>query len=328
MTTDGPSGPNAPLKLGFAGTPDFAARILEALLAAGRVPALVYTQPDRPAGRGRKLSPSAVKVLAEGHGLPLRQPSSLKDRAEVLALEEQALDVLVVAAYGLLLPPPVLAAPRLGCINVHASLLPRWRGAAPIERAIMAGDSETGACIMQMDAGLDTGPVYLCRRCPITDDTDAASLERQLAALGSDALLHCLERLPSLAPEPQPAEGATYAAKLTRADAIIHWQRPALEIERQVRALADRLPPFSQAGETRLTVLAARAEPGAAGSPGTVMAFDRKGLAVACGEGILNIQRLRLNVGKGRPMSAAEAANGYAALLAPGSRLTGPDPAP
>lgn len=327
MTTDEPSG-TAPLKLAFAGTPDFAARILEALLDAGRVPAVVYTQPDRPAGRGRKLSPSAVKVLAEQHGLPLRQPSSLKDVAEVLALEEQALDVLVVAAYGLLLPPPVLAAPRLGCINVHASLLPRWRGAAPIERAIMAGDSETGACIMQMDAGLDTGPVYLCRRCPITDDTDAASLERQLASLGSEALLHCLERLPSLTPEPQPAEGVSYAAKLTRADAIIQWQRPAVEIERQVRALADRLPPFSQAGETRLTVLAARAESGAAGSPGTVLAFGRNGLAVACGEGVLNIQRLRLNVGKGRPMSAAEAANGYAALFAPGTRLTGPDPAP
>ncbi len=229
------------LRLGFAGTPEFAARILHALLAAARVPAVVYTQPDRPAGRRRRLSASPVKTLAEQHNLPVRQPRSLRPAEEAAALRAADLDVFVVAAYGLILPTAVLTAPRFGCINVHASLLPRWRGAAPVERAIMAGDTETGVSIMHMEQGLDTGPVYLQRRLAITPDLDGPSLEARLADLGAEALLECLVRLPDLRPQPQAPEGVTYAAKLSRADAAIDWTLLAVVIERKIRALRGRM---------------------------------------------------------------------------------------
>jgi methionyl-tRNA formyltransferase len=314
--------PANPLRLGFAGTPEFAATILEALLRSGRAPAVVYTQPDRPAGRGRKLRPSAVKALALAHRLELRQPPSLRSAEEVAALAAYDLDVLVVAAYGLLLPSAILRVPRAGCINVHASLLPRWRGAAPIERAILAGDSESGACIMQMDEGLDTGPVYTCRRCAITPGMDAITLEALLAELGSDALLACLDRLPELTPSPQASSGVTYASKLTRGDAQIAWGDPAAQIERQVRALRGRMPPFTELGQTRLSIFEAYAlDTTAELLPGTILAAEPGGIQVACGSGVLNVLRLRLSLGKGQLLTAAEAINGYGRLLAVGNRL-------
>jgi methionyl-tRNA formyltransferase len=320
-----------PLRCGFAGTPAFAARILQALLQSGRVPVVVYTQPDRPSGRGRRTQPSAVKLLAESHDLPVRQPTSLRTLEEAEALTNFGLDVLVVAAYGLLLPPTILRVPRLGCLNVHASLLPRWRGAAPIERAIMAGDSQTGACIMQMDEGLDTGPVYLCRACAITSDTDAPALESRLATLGSEALLTCLGELPELQPTPQPGEGVTYARKLTRSDAEIRWRQPAIDIDRQVRALRGRMPAVTGLGAARMNVLEARAlDPttrvAGGAAPGTIVAASAFGIEVACGTGILNILRLKLNLGKGLPLTAAEALNGFGRQLAVGTLLGAKDP--
>jgi methionyl-tRNA formyltransferase len=317
----------ATLRLGFAGTPEFAARILIGLIRAGRPPVVVYTQPDRPRGRGRHVLPSPVKVLAEAHQLPVRQPQSLRGAALAEALAELGLDVLLVAAYGLILPSAILAIPRLGCINVHASLLPRWRGAAPIERAIMAGDTESGVSIMQMERGLDTGPVYLSRCCPITADTNGPDLEAKLADLGCAALLECLDRLPNLTPTPQSRSGVSYANKLSRADAVIDWSRPAGVIDRQVRALCGRMPAFTEAGGVRRTILASRAtdEP-AEGRPGTLMAAGPSGIRVACGEGTLTVLRLKLSVGKGIPLSAADACNGYPALFAPGALFGNPAP--
>jgi methionyl-tRNA formyltransferase len=309
------------LRIGFAGTPSFAATLLTALLER-YPPVVIYTQPDRPSGRGRHLQPSAVKALATANGLPVRQPESLRAIGEAEALQAFGLDVLVVAAYGLLLPPSILRVPTIGCINVHASLLPRWRGAAPVERAIMAGDTETGACIMLMDEGLDTGPVYLRRTCPITETTDGPGLEAQLAELGAAALLECLDRLPRLEPQPQADTGVTYAAKLTRRDAEIDWRRSAVEIERQVRALRGRMPAYSAAGPTRMNVLDAQVIGSEAGSiPGMILAADANGIRIACGSGALNIRCLKLNVGKGKPLTAADALNGYARLLAPGTRF-------
>lgn len=315
--------PRPGLRLGFAGTPEFAARILRALLAAGRVPAVVYTQPDRQAGRRRRLTAGPVKVLAEHHDLPLRQPQSLRSAEETAALKAADLDVFVVAAYGLILPPAVLSAPRLGCINVHASLLPRWRGAAPVERAIMAGDRETGVSIMHMEQGLDTGPVYLQRRLAVTADLDGPALETRLADLGAEALLECLNRLPDLPPQPQPAEGVTYAAKLTRSDAAIDWTLPAVVIERQIRALRGRMPALTLAGSERLMLLAAQADSSpVAAAAGTIVAARPDGIRVASGQGTLTILQAQL-AGR-RPATAAELLRGHGARFARGTVLTTP----
>jgi len=311
----------APLRIGFAGTPPFAATILKGLLGRHR-PLIVYTQPDRRSGRGQRVQPSAVKTVAAIHDIPIRQPESLRAPGEAEALEAFDLDVLVVAAYGLLLPPSILRVPKMGCINVHASLLPRWRGAAPVERAIMAGDAETGVCIMQMDEGLDTGPVFLCRSWPIAATTDGSTLEAQLAELGAEALLNCLDQLPGLEPRPQAQTGVKYAAKLTRLDAEINWQRPAVEIERQVRALRGRMPAFTTSGVTRMNVLEALVVEGDPSEPaGTVLGAGAAGIRIACGADSLAIRRLQLNIGKGQPLSAADAINGYGRLLAPGTRF-------
>lgn len=316
-----------PLRLGFAGTPVFAARILEALIEAGRRPEVIYTQPDRPSGRGRRTQPSPVKLIAIAEGLPLEQPTTLKDPGAVQVLAGYRLDVLVVAAYGLILPQAVLDTPERGCINVHASLLPRWRGAAPVERAIMAGDEETGISIMKMDQGLDTGPVYETRSWPITRETDAPALEQALADLGSTALLHCLKHLDQSKPEEQPERGSTYAPKLNRCDAAICWGETAIHIERQVRALKGRMPAFAGCGEAQVRVLHAEAEPAtpagkeACGVPGTITAADKTGIRVACGDGILRITQLQLNLGKGQVLSAADALNGYPHLLGAGCIL-------
>jgi methionyl-tRNA formyltransferase len=276
------------LSVAFAGTPEFAAQALDAILKAGYAVPLVLTQPDRPAGRGMKLSPSAVKQLALAHGIEVDQPEKLRTDAQRARLADCAPDVLVVAAYGLILPKAVLELPRLGCINIHASLLPRWRGAAPIHRAIEAGDAETGITIMQMDEGLDTGPMLLRRALPIAADDTTASLHDRLAALGGDCIVEALAALQcgQLSPTPQPAEGVTYAAKIGRAEADIDWSRPALEIERAMRAFDPFPGAVSTLRDTAVKCWKAQVVAGE-GEPGRVLAVDADGIVVACGRDAL-----------------------------------------
>ncbi len=252
----------SPLRVVFAGTPDFAASSLAAVLDSEHEVVAVYTQPDRPAGRGRKLTPSPVKQLAQGHGLPVYQPASLKDadaQAELAALNA---DVMVVVAYGLLLPQAVLDTPRLGCINVHASLLPRWRGAAPIQRAIEAGDSASGVTIMQMDAGLDTGAMLYEVRTPITSRTTGGDLHDRLAIQGANALVNVLDQLDSdsLEATPQPEEGVTYAAKLSKAEAELDFTQSAEQLARKIRAFNPWPVAWCTLGNDRLRLLMASVE--------------------------------------------------------------------
>jgi methionyl-tRNA formyltransferase len=282
-----------PLRIAFMGTPDFAVSALNALHAAGHDIAAVYSQPPRPAGRGHKLQLSPVQRRAEELKLPVRNPKSLKKnaaaRAEFAALN---LDIAVVAAYGLLLPKDVLEAPKYGCLNIHASLLPRWRGAAPIQRAIMAGDSQSGICIMQMDEGLDTGAVLMRGTVPITSTTTASQLHDALAAQGAELIVRTLAgiaqgRPPK--PEPQPAEGITYAHMLTKDDGRIDWTKPAEDIERQLRALTPWPGVWCMQGEHRLKVLEAEIASGH-GKPGQIL--DRH-LVVACGKGALLLRKIQ-----------------------------------
>lgn len=306
------------LKVAFAGTPEFAAQALQAILDAGFEVPLVLTQPDRPAGRGMKLTPSPVKRLALAHGLPVDQPERLRTDEQRAALVACAPDVLVVAAYGLLLPAEVLALPRLGCINIHASLLPRWRGAAPIHRAIEAGDAETGITIMQMDEGLDTGAMLLRRALPILPDDTTASLHDRLAALGAQMIVDTLSLLPQgrLQAEPQPDSGVTYAAKIGRAEAAVDWRQPASEIERRMRAF-DPFPGVSaQLGETPIKFWRACTEAGS-GEPGSVLAAGADGIVVACGDGVLRI--LMLQKPGSRRMEAGEFLRGFP--VNPGDRF-------
>lgn len=310
------------LRIVFAGTPEFAALHLKALLAAGHQIVAVYTQPDRPAGRGQKLQPSPVKLLAREHDLPVFQPASLKSpeaRGELAGLEP---DLMIVVAYGLLLPQAVLDIPRLGCVNVHGSLLPRWRGAAPIQRAVLAGDAESGVAIMRMEAGLDTGPVYLEQRLALAPDETGGSLHDRLAALGCAALLEALPGIAdgSLVPAPQPEAGTTYAHKLAKDEARMDWAEPAMAIARRVRAFNPWPVAETRIADEKLRVWQASAEAGEpAQAPGTVLAADKAGIRVACGEGALVLTQLQLPGGK--PLSAAEILNGRAALFAPGTRL-------
>ena len=281
------------LRVAFAGTPEFAAQALQAILAAGFEVPLVLTQPDRPAGRGMKLTPSAVKQVALAHGIAVDQPERLRTPEQRAALAAAAPDVLVVAAYGLLLPAEVLALPRLGCINIHASLLPRWRGAAPIHRAIEAGDAHTGITIMQMDEGLDTGAMLIARSLPIHPHDTTASLHDRLAALGAELVVEALRRLPEgLAATPQPDEGVTYAAKIAKAEAAIDWRRPAVQIERTMRAF----DPFPGAtGSLRDTAIKCWTGEvvAAAGAPGEVLAVGADGIVVACGADALRLTVLQ-----------------------------------
>jgi methionyl-tRNA formyltransferase len=284
--------PSSKLRLVFMGTPDFAATILGALLGAGHEILCVYTQPPRPAGRGHKVSPSSVQEVAVSRGLHVETPQ-LFDAAAVKAFAALNPDVAVVAAYGLILPKIALGIPRFGCLNVHASLLPRWRGAAPIERALLAGDRETGISIMRMEEGLDTGPVLLAERLSIRPGMGAVALYEELAALGSRLILAALAALAQgkLSPKPQPEEGATYAAKLRRDEGALDWRKPAAELERAVRAF-EVFPGtyFTWNGE-RIRVLAAEPAGNPAGAaPGTV----RDGrLTIACGEGALRLVKLQ-----------------------------------
>jgi methionyl-tRNA formyltransferase len=294
----------------FAGTPDFARVALERLHAAGVVIPLVLTQPDRPAGRGLKLQASPVKRFALEHSLPVAQPRSLRldgkypadAQAARQAIEAAAADLMVVAAYGLILPPWALQVPRLGCLNIHASLLPRWRGAAPIHRAIEAGDCETGVTIMQMDAGLDTGDMLLMERIPIGPHDTTGSLQDNLAGLGARLVVEAVELAAcgGLKPVPQSEVGVTYARKIDKAEAAIDWSRPAGQIERRVRAF-NPVPgaAASIAGET-LKLWRCEVEASEAGGarPGTVLRVDAAGVVVACGEGALRLTELQRPGGK------------------------------
>jgi methionyl-tRNA formyltransferase len=288
------------MKLIFAGTPEFAATALQAIVAAGHEVALVLTQPDRPAGRGMALQPSAVKKVALEHGIEVFQPLTLKDAEAQAKIAAVGAEVMVVAAYGLILPQLVLDLPRFGCINIHGSLLPRWRGAAPIQRALLAGDAETGVCIMQMEAGLDTGPVLLRGAFPIEASDTTATLHDRLAALGATLVVEALGRLP-LPAEPQPAEGVTYAHKIEKAEALIDWSKSAAELDRHIRAFNPF--PGAQALFGGQTVKIWQAKPvDAKGENGTILAIDRSILVVACGDGALAIGELQKAGGKRLPV--------------------------
>jgi len=287
------------MRLAFMGSPDFAVPALTALHAAGHAIAAVYCQPPKPAGRGHALRACAVQVAAERLGLMVRTPARLRgDGMAERAFAELSLDAAVVAAYGLILPPAILAAPRRGCLNIHASLLPRWRGAAPIQAAVLAGDAATGVTIMQMDAGLDTGPMLLREAVPISPATTSAMLHDTLAVLGARLILRVLDAAP--APVPQPADGACYAPKLTRAAGRLDWTREAAALERQVRAFDPWPGAFTTRDGALLKVLAAVTADGS-GPPGTVL--DSR-LTVACGSGALRLTRVQL---AGRPAMDAEA---------------------
>jgi len=298
---------SAPLRLAFMGSPDFAVPTLAALIDAGHEIAAVYAQPPRPAGRGHRERPCPVHAFAAERGLHVRTPANFKDPADQAAFRALELDAAVVAAYGLILPAAVLEAPRLGCFNVHASLLPRWRGAAPIQRALLAGDAETGVTVMGMEAGLDTGPMYLTGRVPITDTTTATELHDALAEMGGALMVEALAGIAAgtLTPRPQPEEGVTYAAKLSRDEGRIDWQRPAAELDRMVRGLNPWPGVWFEHGGERIKVLAARPAD-AGGAAGTVVAGP---LVVACGEGALEIERLQ-RPGKG-PLEADAFLRGY-----------------
>lgn len=294
------------MRIIFAGTPDFAAVSLAALLAADHQVVAVYSQPDRPAGRGRKLTASPVKQLALQHHIPVEQPLNFKDPADRQRLADYQADVMVVVAYGLILPQAILDTPAMGCLNIHASLLPRWRGAAPIQRAILAGDTETGVCIMQMAAGLDTGPVLKCLRLPITTEDTAQTLHDKLATLGAEALLSTLDNLAVLQAQAvaQDDQQTCYADKLQKAEAIIDWQQSAVQIHRQIRAFNPW--PVAQTfwrGETLRLWSAQPDDSSSAGKPGEIVGVERDALRVACGDGVLAIQQLQLPGKRSMPVS-------------------------
>ena len=287
----------------FMGTPDFSVPALRAIAARHDVVA-VYSQPPRAAGRGQKPRPSPVALAAQDLGIPVRTPARLRDpqdQADFAALDA---DVAVVVAYGLILPQPVLDAPRLGCLNIHASILPRWRGAAPIHRAILAGDAETGVAIMQMEAGLDTGPVLALTRTPIAADDTTASLHDRLSTMGADLICDVLDRLP-LPAVPQPQDGVTYAAKIDKAEARIDWTLPAEQVDRQIRGLSPFPGAWCMIGDERVKLLASTVVPGQ-GDPGTVL----PDFTIVCGSGAVRIT-LAQRAGK-RPMTPADLLRGWA----------------
>lgn len=309
------------MRLVFAGTPEFAQCSLAAILDAGHEVVLVLTQPDRPSGRGMRPTESAVKRFAREHALSVLQPTTLKDPeglARVVAAQAQA---LVVAAYGLLLPQAVLDCARFGALNVHASLLPRWRGAAPIQRAILAGDRESGITIMKMDAGLDSGPMLAQRAIPITEDDDAGTLHDRLASLGAEMIVSALAAVQTgrASYTPQPATGVTYARKIDKAESFLDWSRPAPELARAVRAFRPAPGATSTLSGATVKIWDARIEQGE-GPPGKTLAVGPQGILVACGDGALAITQLQRAGGK--RLSAAEFLRGQ--TLVPGTRFGQP----
>ena len=308
------------LRLCFMGTPDFAVASLAALLEAGHDLAAVYTRAPRPARRGHQVQRSPVHELALARGLAVRHPAGLRDPAEQERFAALGVDAAIVVAYGLILPAPLLRAPRLGCLNIHASLLPRWRGAAPIQRALLAGDQATGITIMQMEEGLDTGPILLQEAVPIGRDATSAGLSAELAPLGGQLMLAALDGIgdDQITPQPQPQEGVTYAHKISREEARLDWRLPSIDLERRVRAFDPRPGAFFEIGGERIRVHTAIELPGPAGGvPGTVL--DER-LLVACGEGVLRLLRLQR---PGRaPLEAAEFLRGFP--IGPGTRLPCP----
>ncbi|HKK22529.1 MAG TPA: methionyl-tRNA formyltransferase [Pseudohaliea sp.] len=315
------------MKLLFAGTPAFARVHLDALLAAAEHEVVaVLTQPDRPAGRGKRLTASPVKESASAAGVPVLQPPTLRDAGVQATLAAYGAEVMVVVAYGLILPEAVLAIPARGCLNVHASLLPRWRGAAPIQRAIEAGDRESGVTIMQMDAGLDTGAMLATARCPIDEATTAGDLHDRLAGLGPPLLLAVLGELEQrqAAAAAQDDAGACYAAKIDKAEAALDWARPAAELARRIRAFNPFPVCYTILDGERVRVWHAVTAAGPAAAPGTILASDDHGLLVACGEGCLRLTALQFPGGRCLPVAALLRAR--AARLAPGRRF-GTEPA-
>jgi len=314
---------SAPLNIVFAGTPEFAATHLAHLIAGPHRVVGVLTQPDRRAGRGKKLQPSAVKSVALDANIPLWQPDTLKDPASEAQLAACDADIMVVVAYGLILPAAILAIPRLGCINVHASLLPRWRGAAPVQRAIEAGDRKTGVSIMVMEPGLDTGPVLLRREVPITEDHTGGTLLEELERVGTDALTECLSDVASrlLRAQPQSEQQVTYAAKIEKTETAIDWGLGAIEIDRKVRALLPSPGCFTMLNDDRLKVWAAHAVHEAHNAtPGEIMSVNNDGVRVACGEGVLVITEAQMPGGKSQ--SVATLLNGHQDKLKLGVRFT------
>ena len=282
------------MRVVFMGTPEFSVPVLDALLEAGHEVAAVYCQPPRPAGRGKKDRPTPVQARAEALGLEVRHPVSLKGEVEQTDFDALNADVAVVVAYGLILPQAILDAPKHGCLNIHASLLPRWRGAAPIHRAIMAGDRETGVCIMQMEAGLDTGPVLLRKATEIGVRETTGELHDRLSQMGARAIVEVLDRLGDLVPEPQPDMGVTYAEKIDKAEARVDWTRPAAEVDAHIRGLSPFPGAWCEMDGTRIKLLASERAEGA-GAPGEVL---DEALTVACGSGAVRLLRLQ-RAGKG-----------------------------
>jgi len=310
------------LRVIFAGTPDFAAKHLHAVLASQHEVVAVYTQPDRPAGRGKKLTPSAVKTLALEHDIAVHQPPSLKDEEAQQILAAHHADVMVVVAYGLLLPKTVLEMPRLGCINVHGSILPRWRGAAPIQRSIWAGDAETGVTIMQMDEGLDTGDMLHIDRLPIQSSDTSATLYDKLAERGPISLIHVLDNIDTITPEKQDDAIATYAKKLSKEEALIDWHSDAEQIERNIRAFNPWPVVWMKVNDQNIKVWSAEvvSDVSTQHKPGTIIQADKNGIMIATGTTALRI--LSLQIPGKKAMSAADVVNARKAWFEPGINLS------